>query len=392
LQYDGFKFNYSDTALTNDELWIMPHGLLHETGIQQQDITCFEWNGLKAFFATQASVPFDVLAASFYLLSRYEEYLPYEPDMYGRFPHTASVAYKEGFLDLPLVNLWWKKIKQQFPLLPLTASSFTFLPTYDIDIAYAYHGHSMVRNIAMFFRDFLKGDIDKVTEQSGVFSGKQKDPLDTYDFLHTLHHQFRLKPIYFFLVAESRKQYDKNLSPFSQAMQKLIKQHAAKYTIGIHPSWQSGDDDNLLKEEIQLLQKAAAIKITAGRQHYIRMKLPVTYRRLLDHSIADEYSMGYGSINGFRASYCLPYQWYDVEKEAATSLTIHPFCYMEANSFFEQKLHADQAAQELQQYNDVVRYCNGQLITIFHNHFLTTQTQWLPWRNMYENFLEKNFG
>jgi hypothetical protein len=65
---------------------------------------------------------------------------------------------------------------------------------------------------------------------------------------------------------------------------------------------------------------------------------------------------------------------------------------MEASSYFEQKYTAEQAAEEIQYYHDIVKSVNGEFITLFHNHFLTQQPQWLPWRNMYEAFLKTNFG
>jgi hypothetical protein len=193
-------------------------------------------------------------------------------------------------------------------------------------------------------------------------------------------------------VAQERKGYDKNLSPKTKAMQQLMKSHAAKYTVGVHPSWQSGDDETLLSQEKQIVEKATGKTITRSRQHYIRMELPKTYRLLLKNNIKDDYSMGYGSINGFRASYTLPFKWYDLENEQETNLTIHPFCYMEANSYFEQKMTSNQTEEELQHYYDVVKNVNGQLITIFHNHFLTEQPEWVSWRRMYEHFLQRNFG
>jgi hypothetical protein len=101
--------------------------------------------------------------------------------------------------------------------------------------------------------------------------------------------------------------------------------------------------------------------------------------------------MGYGSINGFRASFTNPFYWYDLMQEKQTELLLHPFCYMEANSYFEQKLTVENAGNELRTYYEVVKKVNGQLITIFHNHFLTEEPQWLPWRKMYEEFLQENF-
>jgi hypothetical protein len=43
-------------------------------------------------------LPFDPLAATFYLVSRYEEYLPFIPDEHGRFPAKQSFAFSNGFL------------------------------------------------------------------------------------------------------------------------------------------------------------------------------------------------------------------------------------------------------------------------------------------------------
>ena len=80
--------------------------LLFENKITEQSIECFEVNGNKAFFKTEGDFPFDIFAASFYLFSRYEEYLPHQKDMYGRYAHENSLAFKESFLDQPLINIW----------------------------------------------------------------------------------------------------------------------------------------------------------------------------------------------------------------------------------------------------------------------------------------------
>src|SRR6478672_1120049 len=67
---DAVRINYTETKIDENEISIYPHSLLFEEGIQLQLIECFEWNGLKAFFKTQGDVPFDIFAASFYLLIR----------------------------------------------------------------------------------------------------------------------------------------------------------------------------------------------------------------------------------------------------------------------------------------------------------------------------------
>ena len=78
------------------------------------------------------------------------------------------------------------------------------------------------------------------------------------------------------------------------------------------------------------------------------------------------------SINGFRASVASPFFWYDLEKEEQTDLLLHPFCYMEANSFYEQKVSSQEALEEMLHYLNEVKKVNGTLITLWHNTFLGT--------------------
>ena len=389
--YNGPKLNYSHQNFPDCPLSIVHYPLLFETGIKKQKTDCFSVNYFKAFFKSNGDYPFDIFAASFYLLSRYEEYLPHEKDSYGRYAHENSLAFKEGFLNLPLVNIWledFKKVlKEKYSTLNIQHSIFKFVPTYDIDEAYAYKNKNFLRTMGGAVRTMVHGQWSMVSERRKVISGKTKDPYDAYQWMDELHQKHNLKPIYFFHVAEANAKYDKNILPFHPAMQQLIRQHAEKYSIGLHPSWQSGDDESLLEKELKTLESATERKITSSRQHYIRFTLPHTFRRLIDASITDDYSMGYGSINGFRASVASSFYWYDLEREEATSLLLHPFCYMEANSFFEQKYSAQQALEEMQHYYQVVRSVNGTFISIWHNSFLGTEKRFVGWREVYKEFI-----
>lgn len=389
--YSQAKINYSEERITQEEFWIKPVNLLFENNIKEQKIIVFEWNETKAFFKTEDSdFLFDIFAASFYLITRYEEYLPHKPDMYGRYSHENSIAFKENFLKLPLINIWLqhfkKELLQKFPSLHLTPQTFQFLPTYDIDIAWSFRHKGWPRNLGGLLMSLAENEWAAANERINVLFGKHKDPFDSYDWLHTLHKEYRLKPLYFFLLADKNKDYDKNILPAKRAMQKLIKQHADKYSIAIHPSWQSGDKHDLLQKEIKTLEKITGKKVTKSRQHYIRMTLPDTYKTLIDAGITEDYSMGYGSINGFRASYCLPFKWHDLEEEKTTSLTIYPFCYMDANSYYEQHETCEEALNEMSHYFEITKKVNGLFIMIWHNHFLGTDKMFEGWREVYRNF------
>ncbi|MES2849753.1 MAG: polysaccharide deacetylase family protein [Bacteroidota bacterium] len=384
-QFDGVRINYSNIPITNTEYRIGNVNLLFENNIQQQPIDCFEANGYKAFFKTDgADLSFDIFAATFYLLSRYEEYLPHEKDMYGRYAHENSLAFKEGFLKLPLINTWIndfrKALKTKYPTFNFKLSTFNFLPTYDIDIAYSYKHKSWLRTVGAFMKS-------PSVERVKVLSGSQKDPFDSYEWMDALHQQHNLQPIYFFLAAQKNTLYDKNILPNTTAFHHLVKHQADKYETGIHPGWQSGDNFLLLKQEKKILESIIDKHITRSRQHYIRFHLPSGYRRLLEAGITDDYSMGYGSINGFRASVTSSFYWYDLEKEEQTHLRIHPFCFMDANSFYEQHFSAEQAYDESMHYLKICREVNGTLITIWHNNFLGTDRKFAGWRECYEKFI-----
>jgi hypothetical protein len=102
--------------------------------------------------------------------------------------------------------------------------------------------------------------------------------------------------------------------------------------------------------------------------------------------------MGYGTTNGFRASITTPYYWYDLKNEEKTQLLIHPFCFMDANSYYEQKLSAEEALNELMHFYNAVKSVNGTMITIWHNNFLGSDEMFKGWKEVYEKFVSTIAG
>lgn len=387
----GPRINYSPEHLADPELWISPQGLLSQRDIREQPILCFEQNGSKAFFQGPGDFGFDPFAAAFYLLSRYEEYHPGAADEYGRYDHRRSLAFREQFLDRPLVNYWvgmlGRLLSAKFPDIKLNPRPLSFLPTYDIDIAWSYLHKGWARNLGGFARALLRGNWGEIKRRTRVLLGKQKDPFDCFGWLNQLHEEHKLRPYYFFLVPRKRGRYDKNIDPRKEAMQYLIQDHVIRYPVGIHPSWKSGDDERQLRDEIAFLTRLNGSPILSSRQHYIRFTLPGGYRRLIDAGIRYDFSMGYGSINGFRASTSAAFYWYDLEKEEQTSLLLFPFCFMEANSYYEQKQTARQALDEMRKYYGEVKATGGYFIMIWHNSLLGTDPAFSGWREAYQQFI-----
>lgn len=382
------KINYSTTKFDDESLWIKPYGLLEQKGIEPIDITCFDWNGITAFFKTNGDIPFDILSAGFYLLSRYEEYAAdFKTDAYGNYHHENSIAFKNNFLHLPLINLWLKELSKQFKF-QIPDSNFQIVPTYDIDIAFAYKHHSLIRNAGGFIKDIVQ-QRGSFFERLNVLVNNKKDPYNEFDWLESLHKKYQLQPIYFFLVAMHRSKYDKNAIYNSNGMLGLIKNLSGKHKIGIHPSYVSNNNLNILKKEIEFLASVAHQNISNSRQHYLQLGFPKTFETLITAGVTADYTMGYGTSNGFRASYCKPFFWYNLNQEKETTLLLHSFCYMDSNSIFEQQLSAENAVQEMLHYYNAVKNVNGNFVFIMHNHFLANQPQWQQWREAYVAFLQQ---
>ncbi|MHA4843352.1 polysaccharide deacetylase family protein [Flavitalea antarctica] len=387
------KINYSPAQISTGSYWITPVQLLFQTGVREEQPDVFSYEKGKALYKTEGDFPFDIFAASFYLLTRYEEYLKHEVDEYGRYAHQNALAFREGFLDLPMINIWLvafrESLHHRFPGLLFKRQQFSCNITYDIDIAYSYLHKGVLRTVAGFVRSFLKGRWKEIDDRWLVLTGKKQDPYDCFEWLDALHLYCRLKPYYFFLVAKKQEGYDKNISTDVKAFRELIEYYASKYEVGLHPSWKSGDHPRLLKEELEWLEVITDKPVVSSRQHYIRFKTPDTFRKLVDTGIRYDFSMGYGSINGFRASVCSSYKWYDLEREQATALVISPFCFMDANSFYEQKQTPEQTYMELVKYYELVKKLNGNFIPIWHNHILGDDPQFKGWKEMFELFMKE---
>jgi hypothetical protein len=352
----------------------------------------FEWNGLKAFFATHPKyiVPFDLFAASFYLVSRYEEYLPHLRDDHDRYQTTESLAYQKNFLQKPLVNQYAAFLRdlllRHYPSMVFPERKYRFISTIDIDNAWAFLEKGLMRTIGAYARSVVKLDFDDFVSRTRTLLGLQKDPYDTYELQFALQRKYKYKAIYFFLLGEYGLN-DKNVPVDSRKFRSLIKSIADYAESGIHPSYGSNKNPSRLKKELAELNKILKREVTKSRQHFLVLKLPETYRRLIELDITDDYTMGYALQVGFRASICTPFYFYDLDNEQITSLRIHPFAVMDATLKYYMKVSPEEAMNHIQPLIDEVRKVNGDFISLWHNESLSENKIWAGWRKVYEDLV-----
>ncbi|MBP7496372.1 MAG: polysaccharide deacetylase family protein [Bacteroidales bacterium] len=387
------KLNYSDKALA-DEIFIAAAGLLYETGVKEQQLVFSSFKGNSCFYLTQnksSFFPFDPFAAAFFLVSRYEEYLPYLKDKYDRFDAKESIAYKQHFLHKPIVNIWALEIseiiKQKYPNFNIRLPKYKYQPTIDIDLFYAYKLKGLIRTIGGFLKSLSEKDYKGIIERMRVLTGRIKDPFDTYDFLYNLHNKYKLKPIFFILIGDYG-QYDKNISYHNRKFQALIKALGDIAEIGIHPSYSSNENSEKLRTEMRRLSNILNKDIKKNRQHFLKLSIPDTYRNLINLDITDDYTMGYASEIGFRAGICSSFNFYDLYTETETPLCIHPFAIMEGTLKDYIRLSNDDALDYVKPIIAEIKAVNGTFISIWHNESLSNEKRWKGWDNIYEEIIK----
>ncbi len=389
--YSGAKISYTLHPLTN-EVFFASRNLLFETGITEQSISVFDFNNIKVFFAVgkESILPFDVFAASFYLVSRYEEYLPHIRDEHDRFHAKNSLAFTNYFLNKPFINNWANCIKQilteKFPQFQFPEKKYKFISTIDIDNAYAYREKGITRNAGGFLKSISKFNVAEIMERINVLLGSEKDPYDTYDFQLEMVKKYKFESIYFFLLGDYGVN-DKNLPIESKNFQSLIKMIGDYAEVGIHPSYGSNKSKEQLKKEVDRLSDVIHKEVTKSRQHFLKLTLPETYRNLIDLDITDDYTMGYATEVGFRASICTPFNFYDLDMELETKLKVHPFAVMEGTLKYHLQLDPERAMDTIKPLVDEIKKVNGVFMSLWHNDTLNDKKTWKGWKNVYEEMV-----
>lgn len=397
-QYDGPKLSYSTQPITN-ELFIFSTPLLFQTIIEMVEVNYFEKDKIPYLFkvySKESICDYDVLAACFYMVSRYEEYLPYVKDMHCRFKAEDSLGFKKGFLMKPVVNIWVNelrnKILKHYPELTSQNPKYSFINTIDIDSAYSYKCKGFTRNTLGFFRDLLKGKIDLCLERLKVLFKIEKDPYDTFEYIITLIEKFKVNTIFFVLYGDYGK-YDKNINPYNNKFRRLIKNLCDYAKVGVHPSYDSFDYPQLIDSQVKMLEETLHKPIKRSRYHYLHFRLPEGYRNLMATGIVEEdFSMGFSDTIGFRAGICNSFNFYDLALDYETKLRIHPFAYMDVALKNGMKLTPQQAFVEIKKITDEVKNVNGEMVSIWHNESLSNKREWLGWRAIYEKIIEDSIN
>jgi len=368
---------WGDAYLTEESLPELP---LREF----QGIPVFYW-GSKSPLDKELSnristvISADLIASSFFMLSRYEEVLVSEKDRFGRFPAQASVAYKAGILHRPIVNeyidlLWDTLLALKGDLVrdyPWGERSFALCLTHDIDRIRLYANPKHILGTLWrvgIKRGDMRGGLGAIRDAFGTWLGLRIDPYDTFEQLMALEAELDIKATYFFMSG-GRTAYDNryHISKLGSVLRQLWK---AGHEVGLHASFASYHDADRLREEKQQLENVLSNTALGSRQHYLRWETPTTWTALARAGFYYDTTLGYAQHEGFRAGTCYPFHPYDVLSDQVLPIWEVPLIVMDSTLLGYRGLKTDEAKEAVMQMVAQVKRYRGVFVLLWHNSSL----------------------
>ncbi|MFI8379296.1 polysaccharide deacetylase family protein [Leeuwenhoekiella sp. NPDC079379] len=381
IVHDSLKLSYTNKPL-GKEIHIKSQEVLFEQGISDMEINVQPWLDTKCFFVTgtKSALPYDIFAAAFVLLSRYEEFLPHVKDTEGRFPASESLGYQEDFLTEPVIDIWayhFKEVLQlKFPDYDFVAKKFAFQALVDVEQAYEMYDIGFIREITSFVSDVLRLQFSRLWLRLQINLGLRKDPYDTFSWLINVQKKSKFKFLFFFQVGDLST-YTRNIRYNKQSFRELIKMVGDYSEIGLLLSKEALEQQKNMKIEKIRLEGITNKPLNAIRCGSQMASLPSHYREMINQEVKNDYSMGYPDTLGFRAGTCTPFFFYDLDYESITPLVLNPICSQ------SQAFEAD--ALDAKDLNDVldvffkmkteVEKVNGTFIFSFKNKSVTGKGQ-----------------
>ncbi|MGB1972139.1 MAG: DUF7033 domain-containing protein [Flavobacteriaceae bacterium] len=329
VAHNGPKMSYGEKPLGN-EFFIQSTTLLFEQGVQNLTIITKQWHDTLYFFEVgqQSNMPFDIFAASFYLISRYEEYLPHVKDEYGRFNASQSIAVQNGIIESPIVDVWieflYRELKTRYPDLHSSLQvKEKFMPIVEVVKPFKYLHKSFFRNVYQWGKSLFQLNFWDLIEHLLVLLRIRKDPWDTFDEFKSLFYEASF-PVRFFFLFSKISYLDQGISVMSRNFQALIKEVADYFQVSLLASFSTKTVGQTLRKERETLNHLIHRPINAIRFAWGISSVGESYRNLLAQEIQVDYSMGYSNVLGYRASTAVPFFFYDLSNEMSTTLQVFP--------------------------------------------------------------------
>lgn len=336
---------------------------------------------------------FDILYSAFYILTRSEEIGSAELDKWGRFPASASHAYKNNYLHRPVVDeyaeILWYCIKKLYPRLCRTERKFEMMLTHDVDEPFEALFKPAWRMVRSFGSDVLcKRDIRLAVDRAHRWFQVKNGRLDcdyayNFDRIMDIDEAAGCKGAFYFIPdCSGRMSGDYNLE--HPLIRHLIRQIGERgHEVGYHGSFDTYLDEEKTKHEVSQLKEIAEEEgVTqtrwGGRQHYLRWSAPQTWRNYESAGLDYDTTLSFADTAGFRCGTCRPYHVFDVECRKVMNLVEYPLTVMEVSVLSKQYmgLSYEKAKEYMLVLKEKCRKYRGVFVLLWHNGNFITEIDW----------------
>lgn len=313
---------------------------------------------------------FDLIGSVFFMLSRWEEKMIDSNDVHGRFDPQKALSVKSNFIQFPVVNqyaVFLSAILRDMGL-DLTSSSTSYKIEMSHDIDYITKWKSVRSLFGGFRSEGLKLRALLSIWNSYINSKKDKrlDPFFTFDFLLKEYSKRNLRSCFYFKTNQINEGLDKtdykiDEPSIIEAMLK-IKDHG--HDIGLHSSYSSFLNQNMIGHEKMLLEKALDINVDRIRQDYLRISLPESMIQFNFLNFSEDSSINYTHYPGFRNGICNRFPLFNFRERKKLKLIELPLVCMMSMG---RDLTLDQIEKEFVCFIDMVKKYKGHISLLWHN-------------------------
>jgi hypothetical protein len=342
----------------------------------------FDTNSLPALCISNSEVhlrffdigpfPLDLVAATFILLTRWEEWKRPDLDHMGCHREDSSLCVRQGFRDRPVLDEWavvlrlWLE-KKNNGWKPKISKPCVWI-SHDIDHLLYY------KNAWRIVRGFIRDAIYKKNlyhafgnAKKGISAivDRKKDPCIGAIFdLMDMEDKLNERSTFFFMSANASK-FDEGYDIASEPGRSMVASIRERgFEIGWHPSFFAAENDEVFEAELASIRSATNQFSIGVRHHFLRWQAGTSWKRMSDHGILFDATVGYNGCIGFRSSTAHFYPAYDLLKDAPLSLEVRPLIVMDG-PLFRNSANPIKAISKLRQRCEAV---NGCFSIVIHNY------------------------
>ncbi|MGB0885898.1 MAG: DUF7033 domain-containing protein [Chitinophagales bacterium] len=328
----------------------------------------FIHNNTFSLYNEDGKISFDIYLNVFLFLSGWLELKNTARDKHGRFPYNESLQKKYNFVSIPIVNIYFELLYEvalkNEVLIEKIEFKESIIFTHDID----QFRSGWFENIQYHLNHFSIKSLFQIPLNIFKKTLKLKDDyLKGMEKMLEIDEENNVETISFLLMKKSHQNADFDI--FDNRFKEIIEKTIAKQEIGIHPSYETFNNEKLYLEDVKALDNLSQKETKKSRQHFLRYNMALTPKIIEKSSIEEDYTLGFAEQYGFRNGIANPFYLYNFETKQAFHFKSIPLVFMDVSLInYEQEKTRKELFEEVKEFlKTTTKDYNCQFSVLFHN-------------------------